>query len=123
LKHPVFLDYNETVSIPAIPLFWYVTLNSNVAFWPQIRSGFMAGKKKRIETFNCSLVLHFSFNFFYSVQMQLFISDWFHDMAWQLRDTVDILVSNVFGNIPQICKKRDVFLKFWSKDHDTCTLL
>jgi hypothetical protein len=48
LKQLVFSTETETLSIPVIPLFWNVMLNSSVAFWPQILSGFVAKKKKQI---------------------------------------------------------------------------
>jgi hypothetical protein len=46
LKQPVFSTGSE-INIPVMPLFWNLSLNSDVVFWPQIRSGFVARKKNR----------------------------------------------------------------------------
>jgi hypothetical protein len=41
------------INIPVMPLFWNLSLNSDVVFWPQIRSGFVAEKT---DTFDCRFV-------------------------------------------------------------------
>jgi hypothetical protein len=60
LKQPVFWTGTE-IRIPVMPLFWNVSLNSDVVFWPHIQSGFVAEKT---DTFDCRFYFVFLFSYF-----------------------------------------------------------